>query len=137
MDFTHSVIFSDPFITGVALAILGMATWLGKQIASAIADWRARANHDLTSEQFKTLIEIAKLAVATAEQLGVGAFAEEKKAKALQVVNTYLKLYDIPVTAEQIDAALEAAVWTELNQWKVQTPPLEGGVAESIPVPAI
>lgn len=69
-----------------------------------------------TVNQQDALLNLAKQAVLAAEQLGITGVIEDKKSWAFALVNELLKKQGINVTAEQIDAAIEATVMQEFNK---------------------
>lgn len=76
----------------------------------------------LTTEQLRILFIIAENAVRAAEQTGLGKTGAEKKAEAIAYAQTLLDAYQIKVNAAQLVAAIEAAVFAELNQLAVPEP---------------
>ena len=69
-----------------------------------------------SAEQFSLLEVIAASAVSAAEQGAIAGFVKDRKATAIAVVNEALKNAGVTnLTAEQIDAAIEAAVKDGLN----------------------
>lgn len=77
-----------------------------------------------SAQQFSILEQIAASAVAAAEQGAIGGFVTDRKATAIAIVNEGLKNAGITnLTAEQIDAAIEAAVKDNLNFNKQATTP--------------
>jgi len=60
--------------------------------------------------------EIASIAVRAAEQAGMAGYVEDKKAYALHVAERWLAAKGVHIDLELIDAAIEAAVWEELNK---------------------
>lgn len=61
---------------------------------------------------------IAGLAVQAAEQGNLAGYVEDKKIYAYNLVESYLKERGIAINLGLIDAAIEAAVWAELNSGK-------------------
>ncbi len=93
-----------------------------------------------STEQFSMLEQVAASAVQAAEQGAIGGFVTDKKATAIAIVNEALKNAGITgLSAEQIDAAIEAAVKENLNYDKQapSTKPVpDGEVVEPGDVPA-
>lgn len=89
-----------------------------------------------TEKQFALLEQIAASAVSAAEQGAIAGFVTDRKATAIAIVNENLRNAGIRhITAEQIDAAIEAAVKDGLNfekqyetvQPEVVAPEVDGG----------
>lgn len=69
-----------------------------------------------SGQQFAILEQIAASAVSAAEQGAIAGFVKDRKGTATAIVNEALKNAGITnLTAEQIDAAIEAAVKDGLN----------------------
>jgi hypothetical protein len=64
------------------------------------------------------LEEAAKFAVQAAEQSQLSGLITDKKAYALQIAEDYLVSKGVKLDLHMIDAAIESAVWTELNKEK-------------------
>ena len=76
-------------------------------------------------EQFQFLEIVATSAVLAAEQGAIAGFVVDKKATAIAIVNAALLSAGITgLTAEQIDAAIEAAVKEYLNPDRQSSKPL-------------
>ena len=76
-------------------------------------------------EQFQFLELVATSAVLAAEQGAIAGFVADKKATAIAIVNAALLSAGITgLTAEQIDAAIEAAVKEYLNPDRQSSKPL-------------
>jgi len=76
-------------------------------------------------EQFQFLELVATSAVLAAEQGAIAGFVADKKATATAIVNAALLSAGITgLTAEQIDAAIEAAVKEYLNPDRQSSKPL-------------
>lgn len=77
-----------------------------------------------------TLEWAARTAVFAAEQAGAAALIEDKKNYALDVAQMWLKSKGLPIDLDMIDAAIEAAVYSEINKDKlgytVHAPESEG-----------
>jgi LL-H family phage holin len=67
---------------------------------------------------FEQLTWIAKTAVQAAEQSGAATLAEEKKAYAINYCEKWLESKGVTLDITAIDAAIEAAVWSEFNSEK-------------------
>ena len=68
------------------------------------------------------LEQAASFAIAAAEQLKLAGIITDKKLYALQVAEDYLTAKGVTIDLHLIDAAIEAAVWHELNQPKLPIP---------------
>jgi len=66
------------------------------------------------------LEQAANMAVTAAEQAGAQGFIEDKKNYALDIAQRYLDAKGIKVDIELIEAAIEAAVLTEINGGQVK-----------------
>ncbi len=64
------------------------------------------------------LEEAARFAVQAAEQSQLSGLVSDKKAYALQIAEDYLASKNIKIDLHLIDAAVESAVWAELNKDK-------------------
>lgn len=100
------------FVGWVALKFRRAADWLAAQIGTVLEGVIGRK---LTSQELDILLQVARTAVLAAEQLGLGQAGSEKKAKAMQIAATFLTARGLHVTAEQLDAAIEAAVFESLT----------------------
>ncbi len=75
------------------------------------------------------LEQAASMAVKAAEQANVAQHLDSKKDYALEVANKWLAAHGVPIDTFLLDAAIEAAVFDELNKNKPQPKPT-GFVAE-------
>jgi hypothetical protein len=97
------------FITGlVGLASRNVLHWL-------------KAN--TTLKQQDTLVEFALAAVKAAEGMGLTGEIESKKEYAENIVTKMLADAGISLSAQQIEAAIEAAVYEEFNLYKASVKP--------------
>lgn len=71
------------------------------------------ANKDNATVQ--TVLDIARMAVLAAEQLGITGAIDDKKSYAITVAERMLAERGIKVDLDALDAAIEAAVAEELN----------------------
>ena len=74
--------------------------------------------------------QAASLAIKAAEQAGAAGYVDDKKKYALDVAERWLKLNRVPIDLDLIDAAIEAAVFKELNQDKSKAKSPAGFVTE-------
>jgi hypothetical protein len=91
----------------VARALVGWIDAHRKEIESRIAD-------SLKLDPWQ-LDEFAKRAVLAAEQIMGSKAGQEKKAWALGLIDAWLKRQGVNVPVAEIEAAVEAAVYSELN----------------------
>jgi LL-H family phage holin len=104
---------SPEFQQAIANIILLVVTGVVGAIAKAVYSY---LKIHTTANQFQMLQELATSAVRTAEMGAIGGFVTDKKATAIAVVNEGLKNAGIRnLSAEQIEAAIEAAVKFEYN----------------------
>lgn len=115
--------FATAMLTLFVTVVGGAVAFVGKEV-------RALLRKKLSAEQLQILMKIAEQAVFVAEQTGLDHEAEEKKAEALRIAATYLQAYGIKVSAAQLDAAIEAAVFSHLNQFRVEPEVLEEAVED-------
>lgn len=100
-------------LTNLILAIISLATVFITKVGYSYISTNTTAN------QFALLRQFADSAVAAAEQGAIGGFVTDRKATAMAIVNNSLASAGIKnVTAEQVDAAIEAAVKETLNYEK-------------------
>lgn len=122
MELVQQILSSPEFIALLLTVITAVIGFVGK----AARDFIGRK---VTAEQLRLLLVIARQAVAVAEQTGLAKTGEEKKAEAIRVAQTYLDAYGIKVSVEQVEAAIEAAVFNELTQFKESVPEDINGLA--------
>lgn len=109
MDFLSNSETQQAIANIVLLVVTGVVGAIAKAIYTFI-----KTNTSQT--QFSILEQIAASAVSTAEQGAIAGFVTDKKATALSIVNEGLKNAGITnLSAEQIDAAVEAAVKDNFN----------------------
>ena len=130
MDFA-----SAEFQTFIANIILLVITGAGAAIAKAVYTF---IKTNTSAKQFSILEQVASSAVDTAEQGELAGFVSDKKATALGIVAEALKNAGIRnLSAEQIDAAIEAAVMQNFNSGTVTATvtSAEGAVATATAEP--
>jgi hypothetical protein len=97
----------------IANILLIVITGVVGALAKAFYTW---VKTNTSASQFSLLEQIAASAVDAAEQGAIAGFVKDRKATAIAIVNEGLKNAGIKnLTAEQIDAAVEAAVKLNLN----------------------
>ena len=109
MDLINQILGSPEFMAFLFAAITAVIGFVGKSLRDLLSN-------KITTEQLQLLLVVAKQAVAVAEQTGLAATGAEKKAEAIRVAQTYLDAYGIKVSAAQLEAAIEAAVFSELTK---------------------
>lgn len=116
MDFLN--IFLQKFLEFVmpflALALFGLLVSLARKAWVEVKEHRPDVAFALE--------EAARMAVMAAEQSNLAGLVKEKKAFALKIAEDYLALKGIKVDLHLIDAAVEAAVFEEINKQKRVTP---------------
>jgi precorrin isomerase len=73
-----------------------------------------------------TLEWVARTAVYAAEQAGAADLIEDKKDYAIEVAEMWLESKRLPIDIEMIEAAIEAAVYSEINKDKAAPLPHPG-----------
>jgi LL-H family phage holin len=92
----------------ISTILLTVITGLVTVASRTIFGW-LKAN--TSTKQFELLQEIAAVAVRASEQGAIGGFVTDRKATAINIVNEQLKAAGVKnISAEQIEAAIEAAV---------------------------
>lgn len=128
--------------SAIGTIFLALATIIGTALSRAgLAFVKSRTS----AATFEQLQLFAQYAVLAAEQGQLGGFVRDKKASAINVVNGYLQSAGITnVSAQDIDAAIEAAVLRSFNAYKVQPQPFpfpfplptpDNGEGEATPEP--
>jgi hypothetical protein len=103
-----SILASPEVQASIATVLLTVITGLVTAASRALFGW-LKAN--TSAKQFALLQELAAVAVKAAEQGAIAGFVNDRKATAVNIVNEGLKNAGIKnLTAEQIEAAIEAAV---------------------------
>lgn len=110
-----------PIVSNVLLTLL---TAVLTAVGSYVAMW---VKSRLNASQLELLDQIAANVVLAVEQSNYGkdlvTEAADKKAQAIELMNSFLKKYSITLTEAQIDAAIEAAVANVINANKLIEPP--------------
>lgn len=109
MDVLNKVIVAILGLIAVPIGTM-VGYWLKKQIDKVTAEIQA-AQPDV----FDLLQKFAVSAVQAAEQSGLLETGEAKKEFAIAQVEKWLNQFGIDVDLDQVDAAIEAAVFAELN----------------------
>lgn len=113
-------------IENILLAFLPV---LASLAAGALFAWLRK-----TWAQFKAekpdvawiLEQAASMAVAAAEQAGAAGYITDKKNYALDMAQAYLDAQGIKISLDLLDAAIEAAVFNEINKGKAIVKPAAG-----------
>ena len=125
----------QPYIAPVLQVVLtALAAWATR----ALVDWLSAHKANLESEvQSKTGIrdwqidDTFETAVKAAEQYLKSSDGQAKKKWVTDYVQAYLKLHNVNMPVAEIEANIEAAVWTEINQNRaVQAPPASGAIPQ-------
>lgn len=107
-------------LTEVLLAVLTIiAVPLGTFIGQALKALKAKLEAEAAAafpDAFDLLQKFAVSAVQAAEQSGLVETGEAKKAFAIEQVEKWLAQAGIDLDLDQIDAAIEAAVFAEVNK---------------------
>jgi hypothetical protein len=109
MELISTILQSPEFAAFLVSVLVAVATFVGKSLRDLLV-------RNLTAKQLEMLMTIAVNAIRVAEQLGYDQTGEEKKAEAIRIAQTYLDAYGIKVSAAQLSAAIEAAVFAELTK---------------------
>lgn len=109
MELVQQILSSPEFVGLLIAVITAVIGFVGKSLRDLIG-------RKVTAEQLQLLMIIAKQAVQVAEQTGLAKTGEEKKAEAIRVAQVYLNAYGIKIDVAQVAAAIEAAVFSELNK---------------------
>lgn len=112
--------FLSVFVENVLLAFAPLlaslaAAWLLAKARKAWLDFK-----ELHNGEAWMLEEIASLAVKAAEQAKLSEFITDKKAYACKIATEWLKARGLNINVDLIDAAIEAAVFTEFNKPAIQ-----------------
>jgi len=109
MEFLYSVEFQQAIANIVLLVITGIAGVVTRSVLGFI-----KAN--TSTKQYELLQALASDAVNAAEQGAIAGFITDRKAAAIATINAGLLSAGIKgITAEQIEAAIEAAVKQQFN----------------------
>ena len=102
--------------------LVAVTSLVGFVVSFAAWAWHKYVLGKLTQEELATLQRIATLAVTAAEQMGLGQTGEAKLALALDFASKQLDVYGIKVSAAQLRAAIEAAVYSSITRWELAPP---------------
>lgn len=118
MDFLSSPELQQAIANIILLVITAGVTAITKVVYTYIKT-------NTSAQQFAVLEQLAASAVSAAEQGAIAGFVKDRKGTAIAIVNEGLKNAGIRnLTAEQIDAAIEAAVKDGLNPDKQVNAPI-------------
>lgn len=107
--------FISKLLQDLLLAILVPLAGFGVNL---LISWGKQKKAELSVTQQALVDSAVKIAVFAAEQVYQGVSGAEKKAYALQIAEDYLKKHNVTIDLDALDAAIEAAVFSELNKWK-------------------
>ena len=118
MDIVKDFLANPEVQTALVNLILAVVSVSAAALSRAVLSFvRTRTNE----WQFQLLQNIASSAVLAAEQAGLAGRVQDKKKSAFNVINAHLRQMGLTaITAEQVDAAIEAAVLSNLNYSKTQ-----------------
>lgn len=100
--------FSEFLLTTVTTIVVAIVGWVGVQA-------RAQVKAHTTETELTALNNIAAIAVTYVEQKFKDLGGPAKYDKAIRLANTLLEGAGIKVTAQQLQAIIESAVYTEIN----------------------
>lgn len=112
LDIIQSPEFGQ-FVANMLIALVAIVVPL---IGTAV---RGLVQNMARNSQFEILQSIAKTAVLAAEQAGLSGVIGDKKAAAMAAAQAMLADRGLQIDLESIDAAIEAAVATELNSMAI------------------
>ena len=105
-------VFTPEVTNAVAQAVIAL---LGTLLTAAITVVIRLVRTKTTAEQFAFIQHAAQVAVSASEQLGLNGLVNNKKGVALGMLARELEARGIKVSAEALDAAIEAAVLDAFN----------------------
>lgn len=105
------LILAAPFIVGIVVA---------QAVRLTRTAWRELKEHQPAAAA--ALEVAASLAVTAAEQAGLTGLIENKKQYALEIAQQYLAMRGIKLDLKLIDAAIESAVYVEINRPELVLP---------------
>ncbi|KPL70109.1 hypothetical protein ADN00_18885 [Ornatilinea apprima] len=111
--------FLSEFVQQLLLYLLpilaaALASWLIVQVSKGLAELKS-ARPDVYQE----LMWVAKGVVQAAEQAGAAGLITDKKNYAINIAEKWLAAKGWHIDLDLIDAAVEQAVWDEINKYKV------------------
>jgi hypothetical protein len=95
--------------------ITTVVAFVGLNVRNALTWVKAHT----TSTQLQALIDVANMAVTAAEQSGLAVTGAQKKDAALATITSTLATRGLHFDAAAIDAALESAVYNQINYAKL------------------
>lgn len=127
-DIIATILASDAF---AALVLTTVAT-----VATAIVGWigytiRRHVLRRLDSDELALVRQIATVAVTYAEQKYRTSDGPARLAAAMSAANTMLAAYGVRVSAEQLLAVIEAAVYAETVHFSGFTAPEPGAITDA------
>lgn len=104
--------FLETLLLGLAPVLAAAVTgWVAVKIRVALEELKNEYK-----EQWWILELVATTAVQAAEQANLAGLIKDKKAYALSIVEAALAEHGFAIDLDVIDAAVEAAVWSEFNK---------------------
>lgn len=116
-DILASPQFTALVLTAFASGVTGIVAWAARLI-------RRYVLRHLDERELALLRQIAVISVDYVEQVYQGADGPTKLAEATRVANAMIASYGLKVSAEQLLAIIEAAVYAEIARAELPTPPL-------------
>jgi len=111
----QTILASQEFAEFVQLVVLTTVTTVIAFVGKAAHTFIGDKNN---TQLFEQLTLIARVGVMAAEQTGLDKTGADKKAEAIKYIQATLDSMKIKVSAEQIEAAIEAVVYAEFTQFK-------------------
>ncbi|NMC54980.1 MAG: hypothetical protein GYA48_15240 [Chloroflexi bacterium] len=110
--------FLSEFVQQLLLYILpilaaALASWLIVQVSKGLAELKA-----VRPDVYRDLMWVAKGVVQAAEQSGAAGLITDKKKYAINIAEKWLATKGWNIDLDLIDAAVEQAVWDEINKYK-------------------
>lgn len=118
MDILLRILQSPEFGQFVTNTLIMLALAVIPLIGNAV---RNLLNANKDNAALQTILDVARMAVLAAEQLGLTGVIDDKKSYAITVAERMLAERGIKVDIDALDAAIEAAVAEELNRPAIDT----------------
>jgi hypothetical protein len=110
--------FWSSFLQGVLIAFAPVLASLVTALIVAQIKLALQKARNAQPDAVDTLEWVAKTAVAAAEQAGAAKLIQDKREYAIDVADMWLTSKGLDLDIEMIAAAIESAVWTEINSQK-------------------